>query len=59
MLWYFVIGITLLCDGFMSGGTVWFKCSGKNVLFEEMAKFYAAELTLAEEIIHKYGTVHW
>jgi TorA maturation chaperone TorD len=42
----------------MSGGTVWSKVFLEKLLSEEMARFYAAELTLAVEFVHKYGVGH-
>ena len=43
---------------YMSGGTLWDKVSREIFLSEELAGFYAAELTLALEHLHKKGIVH-
>ena len=43
---------------YMSGGTMRSKVFQEKFLSEEMARFYAPELTLAVEFLHKYGIVH-
>jgi serine/threonine protein kinase len=43
---------------YMSVGTMRSKMSQEKFLSEEMARFYAAELTLAVEFLHKHGIVH-
>jgi serine/threonine protein kinase len=44
---------------YMPGGTMFHKVMyQKEVLSEELAGFYAAELALAVEYLHKQGIVH-
>jgi serine/threonine protein kinase len=43
---------------YMPGGTMRSKVIKEKFLSEEMARCYAAELTLAVEFLHKYGIVH-
>ena len=42
----------------MARGTMWQKVVQEKYLSEELAGFYAAELTLAVEHLHKQGIVH-
>jgi len=43
---------------YMPGGTMWDKVFKEKFLSEELARFYAAELTLAVEHLHRQGIVH-
>jgi serine/threonine protein kinase len=42
----------------MAGGTIFHKVVQEKFLSEDLAGFYAAELTLAVEHLHKQGVVH-
>ena len=42
----------------MPGGTVWRNMFQETFLSEELAGFYAADLTLSVEHLHKQGIVH-
>ena len=43
---------------YMPGGTMRTKVNKEEFFSEEKARFYAAELTLAVEFLHKCGIVH-
>ena len=43
---------------YMPGGTMWSKMKKEEFFSEEKARFYAAELMLAVEFLHKCGIVH-
>ena len=43
---------------YMPGGTMWSKVKKEKFFSEKRAGFYAAELTLAVEFLHKCGIVH-
>ena len=42
----------------MAGGTMFHKVAQEEFLSEDLAGFYAAELALAVEHLHKQGIVH-
>jgi serum/glucocorticoid-regulated kinase 2 len=44
---------------YMPRGTMWHKVSQEKYLSEELAGFYAAELILAVEHLHKKGIMYW